>query len=147
MKNNNIENIKLVKIDPKAYIASDYVKENSGKSFSEILTRYILEFQKNYKANQREISDAAGMQSALISKYKYGYRKPTLNAVILLSLAMRLTPERSEYLLYAAGYVLNDQKEHRIYKLFLEGCAFNEEYSIENCNKFLLKNGYPMLSI
>ena len=38
-----------------------------------------------------------------------------------------------------AGYTLNDSVEHRIYNLFLTGCAFNDYYSVENCHKNLMK--------
>ncbi len=96
---------------------------------------------------QKDISDATGIESSLITKYKHNRQKPTLYAVILLSLAMKLTPERSIHLLTAAGFVLNDSKEHRIYKLFLQGCVFGEKYSIENCNELLLHNGFIKLSV
>lgn len=134
---NNAEKLKnsqLRKEDWQAFIESDYAVSKQGEIFPEILNRYIDEMQKSYSIRQKDISDATGIESSLITKYKHGRQKPTLYAIILLSLAMKLTPERSTHLLKSVGFALNDSKEHRIYKMFLQGCAFGEEYSIENCN-------------
>lgn len=146
---NNVEktkNSRLRKEDWQTFIEPDHAVSKQGESFPEILSRYIDEMREVRNIRQKDISDATGIESSLITKYKHGRQKPTLYAVILLSLAMKLTPERSTYLLRAAGFALNDSKEHRIYKLFLQGCAFGEEYSIENCNELLLNNGFMKLS-
>ncbi|MCM1227078.1 MAG: helix-turn-helix transcriptional regulator [Clostridium sp.] len=141
------KNSRLRKENWQKFIEPDYAVSRQGESFPEILSRYISEMQEYYNIKQKDISDATGIESSLITKYKHGRQKPTLYAIILLSLAMKLTPERSTHLLRAAGFVLNDSKEHRIYKLFLQGCAFGEDYSIENCNELLLNNGFMKLSI
>ena len=99
-----------------------------------------------HRIKQKEIADESGIESSMITKYKKGTRKPTLNAVILLCLAMRLAPERNCYLFYCAGFQLNDSVEHRIYKLFLQGCAFSDDYSIKNCNVMLREHGFTQLS-
>ena len=135
------------KEDWQAFIEPDYAVSKQGEIFSEILSRYIDEMRELRNIRQKDISDATRIESSLITKYMHGRQKPTLYAVILLSLAMKLTPERSTHLLRAAGFALNDSKEYRIYKMFLQGCAFGEEYSIENCNELLLHNGFMKLSI
>lgn len=126
-------------------LADDYVSLSKGKIFASVFRRYLVDTKLMYGLNQSKIAEITGIESSTITKYKTGSRKPTLTAIILLSLAMRLTPERSQYLLFTAGYQLNDSQEHRIYRLFLDGCAFGEEYSIENCNLMLLKNGFYKL--
>ena len=135
------------KEDWQKFIEPDYAVSKQGESFPEILCRYIDEMREFRNIKQKNISDATGIESSLITKYKHGRQKPTFYAIVLLSLAMKLAPERSTHLLRAAGFALNDSKEHRIYKLFLQGCAFGEEYSIENCNELLLHNGFMKLSI
>ena len=142
-----VKNIQFRKEDWQAFIEPDYAVSRQGESFPETLSRYIIEMQKYYNIKQKDISDETGIESSLITKYKHGRQKPTIYAIILLSLAMKLAPERSTHLLTAAGFALNDSKEHRIYKLFLQGCAFGEEYSIENCNELLLHNGFMKLTI
>lgn len=126
-------------------IADDYVSLTKGETFASVLRRYLMDAKLMSGLNQSKIAEITGIESPTITKYKTGSIKPTLTAIILLSLAMRLTPERSQYLLFTAGYQLNDSREHRIYRLFLDGCAFSEEYNIENCNLMLLKNGFYML--
>ena len=126
-------------------LADDYVSLSKGEIFASVFRRYLVDTKLMYELNQSKIAEITGIESSTITKYKTGSRKPTLTAIILLSLAMRLTPERSQYLLFTAGYQLNDSQEHRIYRLFLDGCAFGEEYSIENCNLKLLKNGFYKL--
>ena len=149
MYNNNekLKNLQLIKEDWQTFIEPDYAVSKQGESFPEILSRYIDEMHEVRNIRQKDISDATGIESSLITKYKHDRQKPTLYAIILLSLAMKLAPERSIHLLTAAGFALNDSKEHRIYKLFLQGCAFGEEYSIKNCNELLLNNGFMKLSI
>ena len=147
---NNVEKLKnsqLRKEDWQEFIKPNYVVSVQGESFPEILSRYIDEMREVHNIRQKDISNATGIESSLITKYKHNRHKPTLYFVILLSLAMKLTPERSTHLFIAAGFALNDSKDHRIYKLFLQGCAFGEEYSIENCNELLLNNGFMKLLI
>lgn len=146
MDNSHIKTIEFNKTEWSDYINPGYVSVNSDESFAEVLVRYINESYRAHNISQKDISSITGIDNALLSKYKKGYRKPTLNAIILMSLAMGLTPDRSNYLLYLAGYVLNNSKLHRIYNLFLSGCAFNKEYSISNCNAVLSGCGYPVLS-
>lgn len=131
--------------DWKKFIVSDYVAYSAGEEFPDILSRYINDLQESCGVTQKQIAEAAGMDTSLFTKYKVGRRNPTIYTVILLSIAMRLTPERSMYLLKSVGYTLNDSTEHRIYKLFLQGCAFNDEYSVENCNRMLASYGYVKL--
>lgn len=126
------------------YIRSDYVRRKSGETFSEVLLRYLDDVHRNYGIRQQDICRISGISSTLMTKYKMGKRKPLLYSIITICLAMRLTYDRSEYLLYTAGYKLNDSTEHRIYKLFLNGCAFNEEYTLENCKAILLENGFDV---
>ena len=143
----NLKNALLSKEEWQAFVEADYAVFKQGESFAEILSRYIKEMQELHDIKQKDISDATGIESSLITKYKHNKQKPTLYAVILLSLAMKLTPERSKHLLRAAGFALNDSKEHRIYKLFLQGCVFSKAYSIENCNEMLIRNGFMKLSV
>ena len=124
------------------FFRSDYVSKKTGETFSEVLSRYLDEIQAKYDLRQKEIADLSGIKPSLISKYNTGIRLPNLKVLVTLCLAMKLTPDRSEYLLYCAGFVLNNSKEHRIYKLFLDGCAFNENYSVENLNTVLIENGF-----
>ena len=129
----NIDNEKVRALKSVLYdfSRSDYVSIKSGETFSEVLTRYIDEVQAKSDIKQHNIADESNMKSSLISQYKAGTRQPTLKAVVQLCLAMHLTPDRSKHLLYSAGYILNDCKEHRIYKMFLFGCAFDSFYSNE----------------
>ena len=102
-------------------LADDYVSLSKGEIFASVFRRYLVDTKLMYELNQSKIAEITGIESSTITKYKTGSRKPTLTAIILLSLAMRLTPERSQYLLFTAGYQLNDSQEHRIYRLFLDG--------------------------
>ena len=127
------------KIDFSNYIRPDYIRRTSVESFQSVFSRYFEDSENRYNVTQSEISDISGIGNSLITKYKNGSRKPTLLSLIMLCIALRLTPDRSTYLLYTAGYTLNDSVEHRIYNLFLTGCAFNDYYSVENCHKNLMK--------
>ena len=126
------------------YIRSDYVRRKSGESFSEVLARYLDDVQISTGVRQQELSNVSGLSSALIAYYKTGKRKPSLDSLVLLCIAMKLTLDRSEYLLYSVGYILNDSEEHRIYRLFLSGCAFDDRYSVENCKLMLSEHGYDI---
>ena len=127
-------------------VKSDYVSIVSEEDFAFTLRRYMFDIEHMFGVNQAELSRISGIESTLISKYKDGKRKPPLSAIIILSLAMKLTPDRSHNLLYKAGYQLNNCEEHRIYSLFLNGCAFSSKYNLTNCNNYLLLKGYPKLN-
>ena len=140
--NNTFEKMCFTQEEWIDFFRSDYVSKRTGETFSEVLSRYLDEIQAKYDLRQKEIADLSGIKPSLISKYKTGIRLPNLKVLVTLCLAMKLTPDRSEYRLYCAGFVLNNSKEHRIYKLFLDGCAFNENYSVENLNTVLIENGF-----
>ena len=126
------------------YIRSDYVRRKLGETFSEVLARYLDDISAATGIRQKDISVISGIESSMITKYKNGVRKPSLYTLVVICISMRLTSERSKYLLYLMGYILNDCEEHRIYKLFLEGCAFNENYSVENFKLMFFEHGYAV---
>ena len=134
------EKVRFTKADWSDFFRSDYVSSKSGETFSEVLTRYLDEFQSRYGVRQQNIANATGISSTLIKRYRTAKTKPSLYNLVMLCIAMRLIIDRSEYLLYTAGYVLNNSTEHRIYKLFLNACAFDAEYSANNCKKALMDN-------
>lgn len=129
------------------FVTPDYVFSQSGEEFHTVLSRYLREAKIIRNINQQDIARETGIDSSTLSKYKKGHRSPTLTDIILLCLAMRLAYERSVYLLYSGGFALNDCEEHRIYKLFLQGCAFNEYYSIQGCNEMLIEKKHTKLSV
>ena len=131
--NNAFEKMCFTQEEWSDFFRSDYVNGKTGETFSEVLSRYLDEVQAKYGIRQQDVANISKVSTALITKYRNGSRKPTLNTVVILSIAMKLTTDRSEYLLHSAGYSLNDSIEHRIFKLFLYGCAFNSDYSVENC--------------
>lgn len=125
MVKENFEEVIFASNYLEVFISEDYVSLGQRESFASVLKRYILDSRLIFGMKQSDISRITGIESTTITKYTKGERKPTLNAIILLSLAMKLTPDRSENLLFTAGYQLNNSIEHRIYKFFLYGCAFN----------------------
>ena len=128
-------------------VRSDYVAVSDYETFDAVLKRYISETLEVQKINQSDISKATGIDGSTISKLKNGEVKPNTYMIVLLSLAMRLTHAISDYLFFCAGIQLNNSLEHRIYRLFLDGCAYNEIYNIKNCNKMLAENNITMLSV
>ena len=74
-------------------LADDYVSLSKGEIFASVFRRYLVDTKLMYGLNQSKIAEITGIESSTITKYKTGSRKPTLTAIILLSLAMRLTPE------------------------------------------------------
>lgn len=143
----NLNETCLTKSDWDEYISCNYSATALSEPFSVVFSKYLKMLCQKNGIKQKDIADATGIESTMITKYKNSTRKPTLKAVILLSLAMHLTIEQSEHMLYSAGLRINSTKEHRIYRLFLSGCAFSDEYSIYNCNKTLKKHGFEMLNV
>ena len=115
------EKVRFTNADWSDFFRSDYVSSKSGETFSEVLTRYLDEVQVKCSGKQIEIARLSGIKTSLISKFKTGTRVPSLNAIVSLCIAMKLTPDRSEHLLYTAGYVLNDSKDY-IVRPFRESC-------------------------
>lgn len=129
------------------FLPKNYVTMEVGETFNEALKRYLNDAKIISGLNQSSISKITHIESPTISKLKSGKVNPTLTMIILLSLAMRLTPDRSEHLLHTAGYYLTESDEHKIYHYFLYGCAFNADFNIQNCNKVLAENKLTKLSV
>ncbi len=145
MSKKQVTKIRLTPEQWEWVLSDGYKAYSSEATFSSALTKYMSDVQNLYGVRQKEISVLTGIESTVITKYRKGIRKPTITAVILLSLAMKLTPDRSQYLLYLSGFQLNECLEHRIYRMFLFGCAYNDDYNISNCNKVLKSKGLTLL--
>ena len=118
----------------------EYVKTADEKSFPEVLARYISELQQR-GISMNAISNSTKLSKSTISLYLSEKRSPSFDSLVALCMGMRLYYERTLFLFELENCTLCSLKPRdRILTKYLMGCAFNEEYTIQNCNEELEKN-------
>jgi hypothetical protein len=87
------------------------------------------------------LSKMTGISAGSIHYYKKGKRKISINHIAAICIAMRLYPLRSKYLFSLARYQLDfHSKRDLIIGDYLFGCAYQNSFSLKQCNAVLKKN-------
>lgn len=90
------------------------------------------------------LSELTGIPDRTIRRMKNEpNRRPTLEHIIAICIALHLMPSESDDLIAAAGYTLKNTKEEKAFQ-FLIDCAYNE--TVEECNAFLNRMGINPLT-
>lgn len=106
----------------------------------------------NAVMSQRKIISArlyemTGIDKAMISEYLNDKRSQQKNYLVAISIALRLLPRQSKYLLSLADiYIGRKTQENMMYQFFLDSCAFNEEITVSKCNSILINRGLQPLT-
>ena len=91
--------------------------------------------------------DMTGIDKSTISEYLNDKRSQQKNYLVAISIALRLLPKQSTYLLSLADISIGKNgDENKLYQLFLDSCAFNEEITVSKCNEILISKGFPPLT-
>lgn len=125
-------------------IVSSYsFSENENDTVGSFLSS-IMEQKKIISARLYEMT---GIDKGTISEYLNDKRNQQKNYLVAISIALRLLPKQSKYLLSLADIVLSRKtQENLLYQLFLDSCAFNEEITVSKCNDILIHRGLQPLT-
>lgn len=123
----------------------------SSYSFSENENDTVGSFLSSLMEQKKIISarlyEMTGIDKGTISEYLNDKRNQQKNYLVAISIALRLLPKQSKYLLSLADIVLSGKtQENLLYQLFLDSCAFNEEITVSKCNDILIHRGLQPLT-
>ena len=124
-------------------ISSYSFSENENDTVGSFLSS-LMEQKKIISARLYEMT---GIDKGTISEYLNDKRNQQKNYLVAISIALRLLPKQSKYLLSLADIVLSRKtQENLLCQLFLDSCAFNEEITVSKCNDILIHRGLQPLN-
>lgn len=124
-------------------ISSYSFSENENDTVGSFLSS-LMEQKKIISARLYEMT---GIDKGTISEYLNDKRNQQKNYLVAISIALRLLPKQSKYLLSLADIVLSRKtQENLLCQLFLDSCAFNEEITVSKCNDILIHRGLQPLT-
>ena len=124
-------------------ISSYSFSENENDTVGSFLSS-LMEQKKIISARLYEMT---GIDKGTISEYLNDKRNQQKNYHVAISIALRLLPKQSKYLLSLADIVLSRKtQENLLCQLFLDSCAFNEEITVSKCNDILIHRGLQPLT-
>lgn len=124
-------------------ISSYSFSENENDTVGSFLSS-LMEQKKIISARLYEMT---GIDKGTISEYLNDKRNQQKNYLVAISIALRLLPKQSKYLLSLADIVLSRKtQENLLCQLFLDFCAFNEEITVSKCNDILIHRGLQPLT-
>lgn len=124
-------------------ISSYSFSENENDTVGSFLSS-LMEQKKIISARLYEMT---GIDKGTISEYLNDKRNQQKNYLVAISIALRLLPKQSKYLLSLADIVLSRKtRENLLCQLFLDSCAFNEEITVSKCNDILIHRGLQPLT-
>lgn len=114
---------------------TDDLFEQHNDSFCLALSRYLCEVG----VNQKMLSRLTGIASSTISRYLSGKRKIRYDYLCAVCIALRLHPCRQRHLFSLLRYSMPCEQnfsnhEEYIIRAYLDGCAFDERYTLTACN-------------
>ena len=124
-------------------ISSYSFSENENDTVGSFLSS-LMEQKKIISARLYEMT---GIDKGTISEYLNDKRNQQKNYLVAISIALRLLPKQSKYLLSLADIVLSRKtQENLLCQLFLDSCAFNKEITVSKCNDILIHRGLQPLT-
>lgn len=136
---------------------TDYLGETFGtkdvnaqmkaKSY-DVLTKYMDELNIGLGT----LSDFTGISKSTISRYRNGkVTYMTENYLYAICIALRLRTCQQRYLLKCAHISMpdewgNERASAFIIRDFLDGCCYDENYTVANCNTRLAEISAPLLT-
>ena len=127
----------------------DEIMENYSftKSSSDTVGTFLGFLMKQKGIISARLFDMTGIDKSTISEYLNDKRSQQKNYLVAISIALRLLPKQSTYLLSLADISIGKNgDENKLYQLFLDSCAFNEEITVYKCNEILISKGLPPLT-
>ncbi len=117
------------------------------KSNSDTVGTFLGFLMKQKGIISARLFDMTGIDKSTISEYLNDKRSQQKNYLVAISIALRLLPKQSTYLLSLADiFIGKNGDENKLYQLFLDSCAFNKEITVSKCNEILISKGFPPLT-
>lgn len=118
-----------------------------NEPLSSAISRY-MDF-RNIGTNK--LADLTGIAASTISRYRSGKREISRDYLCAICIALRLLPCQQRHLFAVTHLDIPDDKidlDNREYIIrdFMDGCAYDDRYTLDLCNRWLKASGKRALT-
>ena len=118
-----------------------------NKNDDDTVGLYLNHLMKKKGIISARLYEMTAIDKSTLSEYLNDGRNQQKNYLVAISIALRLLPVQSSYLLELADICIGKHSvENRLYRLFLDSCAFNMEITVAKCNEILISRGLSPLT-
>ena len=108
--------------------------------FSSVLRRYMDE--QNISIN--DLAAKSNLSRRAVIKYRSGHLPNDYIILVMLCIGLKINLSKAEYLFKLAHLSLGTDKKSLVYKLLIN-LSFASDITIEQCNEYLVRLGFPKL--
>lgn len=108
--------------------------------FSSVLRRYMDE--QNISIN--DLAKRSNLSRRTVIRYRSGHMPNDYITLIMLCIGLKINISKAEYLFKLAHLSLGTDKNSLAYKLLIN-LSFASDITIEQCNDYLIRLGFPKL--
>lgn len=126
-----------------------FYEYNFSKKEDNTVGAYLKNLMKKKGIIGARLYEMTEIDKSTLSEYLHDNRNQQKNYLVAISVALRLLPIQSKYLLDLADICLcKHTHENLLYQLFLDSCAFNKQITVSKCNEILISKGIkPMTNL
>lgn len=129
-----------------------YGTDNSEKREKEKIVSVLNRYVENKNVGNNQLAYMTGIDKGEISRYLNGERQINRGNLCLICIALRLMTCQQKYLFDLLKEPMpcsigKPDKWEYIVKHFMDGCYYNENYTVARCNESLNAAGEIMLSL
>lgn len=128
-----------------------YGTKSLRKQLTDTISAALCRYMENKGIGTRKLSRLTGILKGTISRYRHGTAKYNPDYLYAICIALRLRTCRQRHLFTLIKKGLPDERgkdRNRAYIIreFLDGCFYNESYTIAVCNERLISAGTESLT-
>ena len=112
----------------------------SDGDFGSVLKKYMEE----QKLSVNELAKKSGLSPNAVIKYRSGHIPSDYIVLVMLCIGLKINYSKAEYLFSLAHLTLGSDKKSLVYKLLIN-LSFASDITIEQCNDYLIRLGFPKL--
>ena len=131
-----MDNLNIIELSREAFSFEMYSDDNFGM----VLKKYMVE--QNLSVS--DLARKSGLSFNTIVKYRAGHIPKDYIVLVMLCIGLQINFSKAEYLFKLAHISLGTDRCSLVYQLLIN-LGFVSDITIEECNEFLLKYGFPKL--
>lgn len=120
---------------------TDFINSLPPSQTNETFGKALKRFMKAQGFSISLLAESINVDTRTIDRYLADQTLPALSRVIAIYVAMKLFPTHSYYLIFKAGYCLNDNNS-----LYIGCITFLAPLGLATCNQILIESGYNALA-
>lgn len=128
-----------------------YGTKNLHKQLTDTISAALNRYMENKGIGTRKLSRLTGIPKGTISRYRHGTAKYNPDYLYAICIALRLRTCEQRHLFTVLEKEMPDERgkyRNRAYIIreFLDGCFYDEKYTVSACNERLIAAGEESLT-